>query len=157
MTTEGRIVVIGIGNPYRRDDGFGPVVISLLRERGLPGVILAECEGDLGSLIELWGGASLAVVVDAVRTRLSRPGRVHRLSAYHPAAAATPAAASSHGLGLGEAVSLARALDRMPARLLLFAVEAGDVDYGVGLTPAVSAAADQVAAEIAELVQVGVP
>jgi len=45
----------------------------------------------------------------------------------------------------------------MPARLLLFAVEAGDVDYGVGLTPAVSAAADQVAAEIAELVQVGVP
>jgi len=157
MTTDrGRIVVIGVGNPYRRDDGFGPVVISLLRERGLPGVVLAECEGDLSSLIELWGGASLAVVVDTVRARPSRPGRVHRISAYHPAAAGTQAAASSHGLGLGEAVSLARALDRMPARLLLFAVEAGDLDYGLGLTPAVSAAADQVAAEIAELVRVGV-
>lgn len=148
----GRTVVIGVGNPYRRDDGVGPAVVSLLRKRRLPGVELAESDGELGALIDLWMGASLAVVVDAIRARPSHPGRVHRLSAYHPAAGRTSAAASTHGVDLGEAVALARALDRMPQRLLLFAVEAAEVGFGQGLTPAVADAAAAVAAEVAELV-----
>jgi hydrogenase maturation protease len=162
----GRVVVIGVGNPYRRDDGVGPVVVSLLRDRGLPGVELAESDGEPTRLIELWTGASLAVVVDAVLTRPAHPGRVHRLSAYHPAfaarsreagaAAGIPGAgipaASSHGVSLGEAVDLARALDRMPDRLLLLAVEAGDVGFGLGLTPPVAGAALAVADEVCELV-----
>jgi hypothetical protein len=47
-------------------------------------------------------------------------------------------AASSHGLGLDEAVALAFALDRMPGRLIVHAVEAGDLAQGAGLTPAVA-------------------
>jgi hydrogenase maturation protease len=153
----GRILVIGIGNPYRHDDGLGPAVVSLLRDRDLPGVELAESDGELGSLIELWAGAELAVVVDAVRTRPRRPGRVHRISAHHPAMAGAPAAAaSSHGVELSEAVRLARVLDRMPQRLLLFAVEAGDTSFGLGLSPAIADAAVVVTDEIAELVRVEV-
>lgn len=148
-----RVVVIGVGNPYRRDDGLGPAVVSLLRERDLgSGVELAESDGELSALIELWMGASLAVVVDAIRTLQNHPGRVHRLSAHHPAAGRSAAAASTHGVDLGEAVALARALDRMPQRLLLFAVEAAEVGFGQGLTPAVADAAAAVAAEVAELV-----
>jgi Ni,Fe-hydrogenase maturation factor len=30
------MIVIGVGNPYRRDDGLGPHVIDRLREFGLP-------------------------------------------------------------------------------------------------------------------------
>lgn len=153
--TGGRMVVIGIGNPYRRDDGLGPAVISLLRERQIPGVELSESDGELSTLIDLWDHASLAVVVDAIRTVQHDPGRVHRLSAHHPAANRS-AAASTHGVDLGDAVRLARVLDRMPERLLLFAVEAAEVGFGVGLTPAVSAAAAAVAAEIADMVAVGV-
>jgi hydrogenase maturation protease len=150
-----RAIVIGVGNPYRRDDGFGPAVLSLLRDEHLSGVDLVECDGEPGRLIDLWDGAPLAVVVDAVRAEPTRPGRLHRLSAHHPAVT-RPAGASSHGAGLGEAVDLARALDRMPERLLLFAVEADDVGFGLGLTPAVADAAREVAAEIAELVGAGV-
>jgi hydrogenase maturation protease len=47
---------------------------------------------------------------------------------------------SSHGLSLGDAIGLARALDRMPERLILHAVEAADFRLGVGFTPAVAAA-----------------
>lgn len=159
MTT-GRVVVIGVGNPYRRDDGFGPAVVTLLRGRRLPGVELAESDGEMGALIELWTGAALAVVVDAVRAQPSRPGRVHRLSAHHPAYLSgytrSSVAASTHGVDLGEAVELARVLDRMPDRLLLFAAEVAEVGFGVGLTPAVAAAASAVAAEVAELVAVEV-
>lgn len=168
---KGRIVVIGIGNPYRRDDGVGPAVISMLRDRRLPGVELVESDGELGSLIELWMGAALAVVADAVRTRPCRPGRVHRMAAHHPAfaserssqasdaadaAAGTAGATSSHGVELSEAVRLARALDRMPRRLLLFAVEVDDTGFGVGLSPPVARAAAGLADEIAALVPVEV-
>jgi hydrogenase maturation protease len=148
----GRTVVIGVGNRYRRDDGFGPAVVSLLSDQRLPGVTLAGCDGEPTRLIELWTGASLAIVVDAVRTRPARPGRVHRLSAYHPAVRHPGTAASSHGAGLGEAVELARVLDRLPVQLLLYAVETEQVGFGVGLSPKVADAAAQVAAEIAELV-----
>jgi hydrogenase maturation protease len=146
-------VVIGIGNPYRRDDGFGPAVISLLRGRRLPGVQLIESDGELSSLVEAWMGAELAVVVDAIRTRQNYPGRVHRLSAHHPAMAGSAAATSSHGVELSEAVRLARALDRMPDRLLLYAVEVADTGFGTGLSPEVAEAAVSVAYEIAELVR----
>jgi hydrogenase maturation protease len=155
MSNDERTVVVGIGNPYRRDDGVGPAVVALLRDRRLSGVELAESDGELGSLIELWMGASLAVVVDAVRTRPCRPGRIHRIAAHHPAMAGATAA-SSHGVDLGEAVRLARALDRMPQRLLLFAIEAGDTGFGTGLSPEMAGAAAAVADEIAELVGVGV-
>jgi hydrogenase maturation protease len=134
--------VIGVGNPYRRDDGVGPAVVDLLRGCG---VEVAQSLGETTELIELWQGADLAVVVDAVRADPARPGRVHRLTV--PAAPAT--AASSHGLGLGEAIELARVLDRLPARLVLYAVEVADVGHGHGLTPAVSDAAKGLADRIA--------
>jgi len=55
---------------------------------------------------------------------------------------------SSHGLGLDDAVGLGRALDRMPGRLIVHAVEAGDLGQGAGLTPAVAATIDTLAAAV---------
>ncbi|WP_374228259.1 hydrogenase maturation protease [Streptacidiphilus sp. ASG 303] len=61
--------------------------------------------------------------------------------------------ASSHGLGLGEAVELARALDRLPERLVVYAVEGRDTSCGTGLSEPVAEAvgplADRIAAEVA--------
>jgi len=140
-------VVIGVGHPYRRDDGLGPYVVERLRERGgLPGVRLVTSQGETSELLDLWDGADLAVVVDAIRAAPGHPGRVHRLTVLDPPAERSRAA---HGLDLGEAVELARVLGRLPARLVLYAVEAADVGYGIGLSPEVAAAAVRVSDEIA--------
>jgi hydrogenase maturation protease len=53
--------------------------------------------------------------------------------------------ASSHGFGLDDAVRLALALDRMPGRLVVHAIEAADLSQGAGLTPIVAAAIGDVA------------
>jgi hydrogenase maturation protease len=140
----GDVVVIGIGNPFRRDDGVGPAVAERLRAQRLPGVRLAVSTGETSALIELWAGARLAVVVDGLRTEPPTPGRIHRLTATGNGQTAP----SSDG-DYGEAVELARVLGLLPDRLVLFAVETSDVGYGPGLTPAVAAAAGRVAAEIA--------
>jgi hydrogenase maturation protease len=70
------VVVIGVGNEFRRDDAAGPAVVTSLRGRVPPGVELVLTDGEPTRLIEAWTGAALAVVVDAVRADPPRPGRV---------------------------------------------------------------------------------
>ena len=143
-------VVIGVGNEFRRDDGIGPAVVSRLRRRHLPGVRLVDCDGETGRLIELWLDAHTVIIVDAVRAEFPEPGRVHRRSLHHPAI--NGRATSSHSSDLGGAVELARVLGRLPNTLLLYTVEAADTSFGVGMSPAVAAAADALAEEIARQV-----
>ena len=150
MTTakaEAGAVVIGVGNEFRRDDGAGPTVVARLRGHLPDDVRLLVSDGEPARLIEAWAGAPVAVIVDAVRAEPAVPGRVHRL-VLHRAGAATAPPTSSHGLGLDCAIGLARALDRMPGMLILHAVEAADVGQGTGLTPAVAAAIDTLAAAV---------
>jgi hydrogenase maturation protease len=135
-----RVVVIGIGNEYRRDDGIGPAILARLPGRAAASVHLVLSDGDPARMIEAWAGASLAVVIDAVQADPPAPGRLHRIVLDQ--AGPPVRQVSSHGLGLGEAIGLARALGRMPDRLVVHAVEAADFGYGIGLTPAVAAAAD---------------
>jgi hydrogenase maturation protease len=141
---DGRVVVIGVGNEFRRDDGAGPAVVASLRGRVPPGVELLLADGEPTRLIEAWTGAALAVVVDAVLANPPRPGRVHRFVLDRPLAGTTRTA-SSHGFGLDDAVRLALALDRMPGRLVVHAIEADDLSQGQGLTPLVAAAVGDVA------------
>jgi len=140
----GQVVVIGVGNEFRRDDGAGLAVVTSLRGRVPPGVELVLSDGEPTRLIEAWTGAALAVVVDAVRADPPRPGRVHRFVLDQPIGGPVRTA-SSHGFGLDDAVRLALALDRMPGRLVVHAVEAADLSQGPGLTPLVAAAIGDVA------------
>ena len=56
-----------------------------------------------------------------------------------------------HGIALGDAVALARALDQLPQRLLLYAVEVVNTDFGIGLSAEVAPVVRIVADEIADL------
>ena len=151
-----RIVVIGVGNPYRTDDGVGPAVVERLERRSVANVILARSLGEATELIDLWTGADLAILVDAVLADPAHPGRVHRLVVHRPPAE-RGRAASSHGMDLGEAVELARVLDRLPGELVLYAVEVDRVGYGEGLTHAVAEASERLAEDIAAEVAARTP
>jgi hydrogenase maturation protease len=143
------VVVIGVGNPYRSDDGVGPRVVARLRECVPPGVEVVEETGEPAALVLRWTGRRLAVLVDAISS--GRPaGTVHRTGWAAGAWEARPAtsAHSSHALGVAEAVELGRALGRLPDRLLLLGVEAGSLDAGEGLTAAVAGAVDGVVAAV---------
>jgi hydrogenase maturation protease len=143
-------VVIGVGNEFRRDDGVGPYVVTLLRSAVPESIRLVLSDGEPARLIEEWADADLAVVVDAVRgdpAAVPEPGRLHRLTIGDGNGEPGPTV-SSHGLGLGDAIGLGRALDRMPGRLIVHAVEGADWDYGVGLTPEVESAADEMAVAV---------
>jgi hydrogenase maturation protease len=147
----GQVVVIGVGNPFRRDDGVGPAVVEALREKVPDGTVLAVSDGEPSRMLDLWHGADTVVVVEAVRTRPARPGRLHTLSAAE-AAAHRAGPASTHALGLGECLALGKTLDRLPGELVVHAVEASDIDLGTGLSEPVRSALpeliDRVAASV---------
>ncbi|WP_163507185.1 hydrogenase maturation protease [Fodinicola acaciae] len=141
--------VIGIGNSYRGDDGVGPVAIARLACRELPDTRLVVSDGEPSQLLDAWTGADLAVVIDAVSCEPSTPGRIHRTDATGLVSGRT---ASSHSFGVPEAIRLAEALDRTPARLVVYAVEAADLNFGTELSaPVRDALPDLVEAVVAEL------
>jgi len=150
------VVVIGVGNEFRRDDGAGPAVVGRLRDLVAAGVGLVVTDGEPTRLMEAWTGIALAVVVDAVRAEPSRPGTAHRFVLDQPRPGVTRPA-SSHGFGLDDAIALALALDRMPGRLIVHAIEAADLTQGTGLTPTVAAAVGTVASAILDDIGAGRP
>jgi hydrogenase maturation protease len=147
------VVVIGVGSEYRGDDGAGPAVLGTLSDVVPAGVALVPSDGEPTRLVEAWTGASTAIVVDAVNAGGGEPGALHRLevtagSQPLPAERGT----SSHDLGVGSAVALARALDRMPGRLIVHGIEGVDFSQGIAMSPAVAAGiADLTAAVLADI------
>jgi hydrogenase maturation protease len=143
------IIVIGIGNNFRRDDGVGLAVAEQIAQRNLPGVRVLSGINEPTALLDAWSGAERVVVVDAVSAANSTPGRIRRW--IGPELESTPVV-SSHALGLIQTCALGHALDRMPDELVLFTVDVADTSHGMGLTPAVAATVpDLVNLIIAEL------
>ena len=161
MTGQGnpglRTVVVGVGNQFRRDDGAGPEVIARLRalqpgDASLSGVTLALSDGEPGRMIDLWEGTRVAVVIDAVRDPAMPPGYRYQV-AVDALTGIVDGAASSHSIGLGDTVELARVLGRLPARLTVLAVVGRDFGFGTELTAEVAAAVPELVERVREIVR----
>lgn len=146
-------MVIGVGNPFRGDDGVGHRVVDLFsqhqrsesRDSGqVPGrpFELGWSDGEPTRLIEAWHGVDVCVVVDAMVTG-APPGTVRVFDGFVddlPARSPT----SSHGSGVAEAVALGEALDDLPGRLIVVGVEVSTVAEGTDLSPRVQASVPRV-------------
>ncbi|EID77871.1 MULTISPECIES: hydrogenase maturation protease [Rhodococcus] len=135
------VVVIGLGNDLRRDDGIGPTVARQVADHVAPDVCVSVSDGDPATLLEAWTGAQLAVIVDAVVCDPPRPGTVYRLTPDE-LGDVRAGTFSTHGIALDHTVRLGAVLDRLPHRMIVLAVEVADLGGGRGLSPAVGRAVD---------------
>ncbi len=133
--------VIGIGNPYRRDDGAGRQVAETLGE--VEALDVAIVGGESSELLLAWSGCSRVVVVDAMASG-AQPGSVICRDALREPLPQPVGNSSTHGLGLAAAVALAEALGELPQQLYFIGIEGADFSIGEGLTPAVNTATQQV-------------
>lgn len=149
-----KILVIGIGNEYARDDAAGLRVARAVREQDRPGVEIQEQTGEGAALMESWKGAGAVIVIDAARSG-SAPGTLHRFDAGREPLPAESFRGSTHAFGLYEAVEVARSLTQLPSRLIVYAVEGRDFSAGIGLSPkverAIPAAVSAVMGEIGKI------
>jgi len=145
-----KALVIGLGNRDRGDDAVGLLVAKRLRGLVPKGVRVREHEGDPVALLELWKGADLIVVIDAVQSG-APPGTVQRFEAHERALpSAVTFGISTHGVGLAETIELARSLKKLPKRLIVYGVEGACFEIGRGLSPEVAHAIGDVVQSVLE-------
>ena len=148
MTAGRGVVVVGIGQDVAGDDGVGLAVARVLGARGAA----VRESADASILLSLVEEGRRVVVIDAVVG--GAPGSVMRLDAR--ALASGPAPLSSHGIGVAEALELARTLygEGAVARVEIVGVAIDRPAAGarIGLSPAVAAAVEPAAVLAASLV-----
>ena len=122
------MLVLGIGNRTRGDDGAGPYVAEHIAALGIPGVEVVV-ESEPLALVEIMAGHEVVVIIDAVSAQ-GDPGRVHVWPVGSLPLGRTGRAIGSHGLGVRDAVELARALGCLPTRLTVVGVEGETFEVG---------------------------
>lgn len=142
-----RVLVVGMGNPDRGDDGVGARVVRSIAGQLPADVSLVVRTGDVLSLIEDWAGFDALVCVDAAAPA-TLPGRVHRINLASEQLVREMSFTSSHAFGVAEAIELARALGLAPREMVVYAIEGACFDRGAPITPEVAAAADEVAGRV---------
>lgn len=137
-------LVIGIGNDARGDDAAGLLVARHAGDAGLR-TVEAACEPT--ALMQAWAGEEKVFVADACAS-LVRAGHIHRFMAHRGPLPEALGAVSSHDIGLGMAIELARALKVLPRELIVFAIEGTQFAPGAAVSPAVRQAAAEVTRRI---------
>ena len=133
------LIVIGIGNIYRRDDSIGILAARRLAEMGLQGVKVEEAGGEGGDLMLRWKDAERVILIDATRSG-ALPGTIHQLDASSEPVPSSFFNYSTHAFGVAEAIEMARVLGELPAEILVFGIEGLEFSSGEGLTLPVAAA-----------------
>lgn len=139
-----RVVVIGVGNSYRRDDAAGLLAARRAAQLLPAGVSVLEEEGEPTLLLGRWRAAESVVLIDAV-TSGARPGTVHPIDAAAGPVPSKLFAVSTHAMSLAEAIELARALGALPPRIVVYGIEGENFEAGTALSPQVAAAVEEAA------------
>lgn len=148
------MLVIGVGNRWRKDDGVGLEIVERLRWWQLVETDIVATD-DVLSLVDRWYGQDVVVVVDAVQSG-ALAGTVHRIDATAAPLPAVWTFASSHQVGLAHAVEIGRAFERLPTRLVIVGIEGEDFGIGRGLSSPVAGAIPEALGAVASYLPVRV-
>jgi hydrogenase maturation protease len=140
------VLILGYGNPDRSDDAAGVLLARRLRELGIPA---EEFGGDASALIDAWSGQADVVVVDAMKSGYP-PGTIEIWDARTSAFPAGQFRCSTHAFGVAEAIELARAIDRLPCKLVVVGIEGIRFESGEPPSAEVADAIEGLAQRIAK-------
>ena len=147
-----KILLIGVGNKFRQDDAVGLVIARKFRnqihpETKTPEIKIIEASGEGVALMELWQSATTVYLFDAVMSG-TEVGKIHRIDAHTQTVPAKFFNYSTHAFSVAEAVELARTLNQLPSKLIIYGVEGKNFSHGIGLSPEVEQATEKVVQQI---------
>lgn len=144
-----RILVAGVGNVLRGDDGFGAAVLERLGEMPAGVETVETGIGGVALLQELLAGCDGFVLVDAV-DRAAEPGTLFELE---PEVGGAVHVADVHLANPDRVLSIAKTMGALPARVRIVGCQPGEVDeLCQGLSPPVDAAADRAVGVVRRIV-----
>jgi hydrogenase maturation protease len=142
------ILVIGIGNEFRGDDGVGFYIARKLKERKLENVDIIEASGEGTELLTIWENRGKTLIVDAVSSG-AIAGTIYRFDIQkEPLPTKLFSSQSTHAFGIAEAIELGKTLNRLPSSLVVYGIEGKTFGFGAELSSEVEKAAEDVIARI---------
>lgn len=145
-----RVFVVGVGNIFLGDDGFGVEVAARMRSRPIPEGVRVEDFGIRGVHLayELLDGYDLVILVDTVDLG-EAPGTITVLEPEPDTAGEV--APDAHDLDPVSVMGLLTDLGGSVGRMLVVGCQPADVGEQMGLTAPVAAAVDDAIALVEEL------
>lgn len=126
-----RGLIIGVGTEYG-DDAFGLLVARNLAGRSFHEIDVITHSGEGASLMEAWQGYDTVVIVDAAESG-APVGTRYRFDSSVDRIPTRTLRYSTHAFGVAEAIETARALGRLPRRIVVLGVEGGSFQPGKSL------------------------
>lgn len=145
--SEQRLLCIGVGNEFRGDDAVGIMAARALREKSLPEIDVVELRGDGTALIEAWANTDTVFLIDAVCAG-GEIGTIYRIDASANPLPAALRCSSTHTFSVGEVIELARTLNKLPPRVVVYGIEGSAFDIGADLSPQVKTAIEDVVQQV---------
>ena len=142
-----KILLIGIGNEFRSDDGIGLIIVRQIQNKQISSITVKEASGEGAALMEAWKGYESVILVDAISSG-AKPGTILKIEASKEIVPAKFFHCSTHAFGAAEAIELAREMKLMPTRLLVHGIEGVNFSAGVTISQAVQESAHHVLEQI---------
>lgn len=142
-----KVAIVGIGNPYRGDDGAGWSVIELLRNKVSSAILLDRQWGDMAELLDIFETNKTVFLVDACISGAA-VGSWQRIDAIGHPLPMDRRQTSTHGLSVSRTIDLARNLQMLPAKLIIYAITGDQYNMSENLSPIVAIAVEKVVAEL---------
>jgi hydrogenase maturation protease len=147
-----KTLVVGVGNIFLGDDGFGVEVVRRLSMMDLPAHVRVADYGIRGMHLahDLAGaGYPLTIMVDATQ-RGDEPGTIYVVELDQ--STVDLALLDAHGMQPDAVLGLVRVLGGDPGRVLLVGCEPAELGHGMSLSPPVERAVDVAVTIVRDLV-----
>lgn len=132
--TDGRIVIIGVGNLLMKDDGIGIRIIEELRKETLPpNVGVYDGATRAFDVPEYMDRSDKAVIVDAFQDQ-GAPGSVYRFSLDPREVQDASLNLSLHDINFIDALKAGSGIYRLPFGIVIIGVEPELLDWGLGFS-----------------------
>lgn len=131
--THEKLTLIGVGNRFRGDDAVGLEIVRQLKKKYLSDVQFIELSGEGASLIEVLQERDAVFIFDAVHSG-AQPGTIFHFDATKERIPNHFFNYSTHAFGVAEAIEMARTLNRLPRRLILYGIEGKYFEYGLAFS-----------------------
>lgn len=135
MTTSS-IGIIGVGNPLRKDDGIGIILLQRLKEESntLPKIVSFIDAGTGGmNLLHILNKFDVVILLDAVNFQ-GKPGETRFFSFDEIQSKKQISTFSTHDTDLFHIIRISRELDECTSKVFIFGVQPANVNFGKGLS-----------------------
>ncbi|VVB62052.1 Hydrogenase maturation protease [uncultured archaeon] len=150
-----KIGIIGLGNPLRRDDGVGILLLQHLQTQKdyLPKNIEYIDGGTSGmNLLHLLAQFDAVMIIDAVDFK-GKPGDTRVFSLNDIQNQKKPMILSTHDSDFLHILRLSQELKELPETLVIFGVQPRDVSHGIGLSKEIEMILDDLYLKVQKEIQ----